>query len=304
MVPSLDVEPVTFLGDSQVVGSRVYYTYELTNINSDTSTWIANTSNPIATFKFSVDPTTLNMRLEDLSAENGGLNESAYWYVQIDSDTGDITNYTTKFYGTGAVNSITGDSYVPLQTIDPLPVQFINFTAVAQNSNALLNWTVANESEISDYYEVDRSLDGNTFNSIATLPITNPNAISNNYSYTDHNITSLTTYDGVISYRIKQVDKDGNWVYSQTQNVTVESKVPSINIYPNPVTNIATITFGTDDAEIIDVIDLNGRVLKTYQFQKGSYQQNLSLGSLTPGNYLLKVSNGKAVKTLQIVKVY
>jgi uncharacterized delta-60 repeat protein len=83
----------------------------------------------------------------------------------------------------------------------------------------------------------------------------------------------------------------------------------SLIIYPNPVNNIATLnyTLATDESININLCDVTGRVIETVISNnnelKGSYKQTLNLQSLTPGTYIISITNSaNETQTIKIVK--
>jgi hypothetical protein len=309
--------------DSFVTGGRVYYTFFLNdNSNAINTTWTANASNPIASFQFPVDPATFNLRLDDQSTggigSGGGATGTSFWYVSVISGTidngvspgnGDVTNYPTMFYGTGATNNATViPSFVPLQASDPLPVKFVTFTATLQNDDAFLSWTVSNESAITKYYAVQKSMDGgHTYSTIDTVFITKPNATSNTYSYTDADLSLVKAASNTIYYRIKQVDGNGVFTYSATDIIQLPSKPdPTVTVYPNPVQDFAKIKFTLDEDALvtINLSDINGRVLQSQQIQgtTGENIPTINMSSLVNGNYILTLHIGSVVHTFPLVK--
>ena len=115
-----------------------------------------------------------------------------------------------QLYGPGFY--ISGNlQLVPLANV-PIPVKFTGFTAIKKGENGLLNWQVENETAITDQYMVERSLNGRDFTSIANVAIKGTGS-TNVYDYTDNNLKALRS--DIIYYRIKQLDKDGKFAYTE-----------------------------------------------------------------------------------------
>ena len=321
LIPNLNITPADSATDAPnaptpyVISGRAYYSYLLNdNGNGVTTTWTANGNNPIASFTFPSDPSLLSVELNDQSGSGGGPNGQMYWYVSVISGTvsnglgsaGDVTNYSTMFYGTGAINTGgVSNSDVPLQPISILPIKFLNFTAVADNNSSLLNWAVGNETSGSSY-EVERSTDPSMANytAIGTVPVTNPSALSNTYNYTDPNISSVVS-SGILYYRIKQIDQSGSYTFSSIEGVEVATG-GTAKAYPNPTKDFTTISFGLnlDKAIALDVVALDGKIVQHIEFLgiKGMNTQQVDLRQLSSGNYLLKLNLGTEVQTLSVVK--
>jgi hypothetical protein len=87
------------------------------------------------------------------------------------------------------------------------PVKLTSFTATAKAADAFLNWTTA--SEINNKgFDVERSVDGRTFESIGFVKGAGNSTRMLNYSLTDAKAFEKTP---VMYYRLKQVDFDGNF---------------------------------------------------------------------------------------------
>jgi hypothetical protein len=310
LIPSLDLHPADSVSDlpnaptPYIINGRAYYSYAMFNIStvSTTTSWTAGTSNPVAILSFPTDPSTVAMglRLEDLSP-SGGPNQSMFWYVQVNG-IGDITNYTSMFYGTGAVNTAqVSESFVPLQS-NPVPVLFTGFSAVKKDDNAVLNWAVVNEDVTTDHYVVERSLDDKTFTDIAIVAVKG-NGSADSYAYSDDNISALNA--SVVYYRVGEVDKNGQTVFTGIKAVSIASDV-DIKAYPNPTKGNVTLTITLQTAAdlALSLVDASGKTVQQLQVAaaKGTTTEQLDLSGYASGSYLLKVNNGTDITTLPIVK--
>ncbi len=109
-----------------------------------------------------------------------------------------------------------------------VPVTFANIKAYEKNKDIMVEWTVQNELNIVRY-EVEKSIDGVSFNSIG-----NVTARGGNVSY---NLPDEDPVTGNNYYRIRSVDNAGNVKYSRIVNIIIGKGKPSISVYPNPVTD-------------------------------------------------------------------
>ncbi|MEP6675221.1 MAG: T9SS type A sorting domain-containing protein [Ferruginibacter sp.] len=206
-----------------------------------------------------------------------------------------------ELYGPGF--SINGQTHIlPLANVT-VPVKFTGFTATKRNDDAVLNWTVENESSITDRYEIERSLNAVDFTKIATVA-PKYSGSSNVYDATDLRLSSVRT-NGAIYYRIKQIDKDGKFIYSEIKSVRMDKGLV-ISTYPNPVKDVTTVTLDLLEAADVSIAvnDAAGKELQkiTIKGQKGINTKKVDLGAYAAGTYLLKVSIGSDVKTLSVVK--
>src|SRR5690606_16899267 len=90
-------------------------------------------------------------------------------------------------------------------------------------------WTVEAESNLKQY-EVEKSVDGNTFSKAATVAASNING--GKYQWLDQAPASGYNY-----YRIRSVDMDGKTSLTQIVKVNIETSIGNISVYPNPITN-------------------------------------------------------------------
>jgi len=215
--------------------------------------------------------------------------------IFIDPTTND------QLYGAGMYTSSTG-FYVPL-IMSPLATKFIQFTATSLNNNALLNWTVANENSNVKMYEVERSTNnGLNFTKIFTVAAKNNGNASNTYSSTDANIKSLRT-NGNIQYRIKELDKDGRFVYSE--NRTIKKEI-LITVYPNPTIKTATVSFELVSAQpvFMSVRDASGKTVSKIKIDgtPGVNNASIDLSRYARGNYILYIDANQEIKTFSLIK--
>lgn len=127
---------------------------------------------------------------------------------------------------------------------DPLPVAFLDFTAVKVDQSVLLEWET--DSEInSQYFEVERSSNGTDWNRLLTTKAAGESKDLLEYREIDN-----APLKGISYYRLNQYDLDGARAILKTVSVNNELKVGAneIRVFPNPVTERMRI-FG-DESEL------------------------------------------------------
>ncbi len=283
-----------------------FFTFNEATLTTPSQTYPAGTPVNVAEIKF--DNTTINaatIRLAHLPNGEGDANapQYAFYWEQLGTDK---TNYPAMFYGAGVSNNAAGYgaySFLPFGTV--IPVKFLGFTATRKDNDALLNWSVENESGITDRYEIERSLNGTDFTKFATVAPKNNGSSSNIYNLTDANLTGLRS-SGIIYYRVKQVDKDGKYIYTEIRSVRLDGKGIVIGVYPNPVKDVANVTMDLLDASkvMITVTDATGKEIQKVSLQavKGFNSQTVNMRNLAAGTYMFKVNAGEEVKTISVIK--
>ena len=176
-----------------------------------------------------------------------------------------------------------------------LPVTLKSFTAAIQNNKPVLNWVTTNEINMNSYV-VERSSDAKTFNAIGTIAAKNA-ANENTYSYTD-----IQALNGTAFYRIRMVDNDGSFVYSNALPVSAKN-VLQLVLKSNPVQNSLVVTHTTATAgSVLQVINTNGAVVLKQQLQSGASETFINVATLASGNYYLVYKNGSDMATVKFVK--
>jgi hypothetical protein len=165
------------------------------------------------------------------------------------------------------------------------------FTASAvANRDAQLSWTTASELN-SAYFEVERSLDGTTFNKLNQVAAKGISLSPSTYAVTDKGVASLTT--GTVYYRLKQVDLDAKFSYSPVRTVAfTKAAVASLSLFPNPAqtaTKLDLTSLPAASTYQVTLLDVTGRAVRTLTLA-GGVAQPLELTTLASGTYYVLVT--------------
>lgn len=109
-----------------------------------------------------------------------------------------------------------------------LPVNFTMIKAVEQRPGVQVDWTSANESDLS-HYEVEKATNGVDYRPVAMVAAKGSRAVFANYSWYDANPAPVNYY------RVKGVEASGGLKYSAVVCVKLKNAMSSIEVYPNPV---------------------------------------------------------------------
>ncbi len=168
-----------------------------------------------------------------------------------------------------------------------LPVQLKSFTATKKDNNVILNWTAANEINLSGY-EVEKSKDGRNFEAIHFVKATKNIA----YNFIDNNVNA-TTY-----YRLKMMDNNGKFTYSNIVIVNNKNEV-SANIYPNPAKNEVVINNLTGSNNISIVNGIGQVVLQKSNVVASTV--NIDISALANGFYNVLIKKDGESKIIKLV---
>ncbi len=194
---------------------------------------------------------------------------------------------TSQISETGGSQAI--EDFVTGGGASPLPVEFLFF----QSSTAdyvKLTWATASEKD-NDRFEVERSDDGEFFYSIGDVQGSGTVNERVDYSFVDFSAIASVSY-----YRLKQVDFDGVYEYSQTIRVEtgVSSSQVSFQVYPTVVTNdFMTINANRSfEVKNIEVFGLSGNQQgKEVNFYKNHPSEiEISGNNLQKGIYLIRLT--------------
>lgn len=225
--------------------------------------------------------------LLNLNAGNPGAT-----YLWSTGDT--IQNITVSNPGvysvtvTGICGTGTDQVVVNSCNIAPLKLLTFNATNLKKDRSSKLNWKTINEQNLS-HFDIQQSYNGKDFSTIGKVKSANNYTTENLYSYIDNTafINSNIAY-----YRLKSIDKDGKFSYSNTELVKAFLKSNSF-IYPNPIfnkqihlliENIVGINY------ILEIFSLEGKLVLSRNIPKNFIQDVISLPSnIMAGTYILKV---------------
>lgn len=184
----------------------------------------------------------------------------------------------------------------------PLPIRILSFNGIKDVSKVLLSWQTSSEQN-SKLFDVEFSENGSTWTSIGQVKAAGTSTTQRTYV-----LTHATPVNGVNYYRLKQVDLNGNFSYSNV--VAINFTIKGVNIsavYPNPFVSRIKIDISSDRSEVvrIQVSDNLGRVLKTQSsaIQKGVNNIWLdNLSSLAPGIYNVQVKTSYSTYRYKLKK--
>ena len=167
-----------------------------------------------------------------------------------------------------------------------LPVNLTSFNASLNAGKANVSWGAATEVNVKGY-SVEKSLDATNFSEIGFVNATN----AGNYSFADNQLKSGNNY-----YRLKVIDKDGSFKFSQVVVIKNMSAVKA-ELFPNPAVNNLTVNHSKAEVgAVIHIVNIEGRLVKNINVLAGATQTALNVSDLVKGNYMMVFeSNGEKV---------
>ncbi|MFZ1369571.1 MAG: RHS repeat-associated core domain-containing protein, partial [Ferruginibacter sp.] len=179
----------------------------------------------------------------------------------------------------------------------PLPVTWLYFSGKTVAKDNILDWATANEQN-SKQFDVERSLTGTSFSRIGIVNAVGNSNQTSTYQYSDHDIDRLNSE--LMFYRLKQIDIDGRFKYSNIVRLRYSEKntVNSI-VYPNPTHGSVTVLVGDNSlvGSVADLYDINGRLLESIKITANSQLVNMS--KYVNGVYIIRLSNKEVLKVIK-----
>lgn len=180
-----------------------------------------------------------------------------------------------------------------------LPVTFASFSArKASDREVLVQWATASESG-NAYFVVERSNDGERFGPIGRL-----DGAGNSQELIAYSLMDNAPLAGTNFYRIKQVDFDGSFSYSNI--VPVEMGKPAagkVSVYPNPANGFFEIAISNGwatDQVTVSIFDVQGKQVRSWD-QTTDANKRILTNDLTAGVYTLQVKAGQAISTQRLI---
>jgi len=204
-------------------------------------------------------------------------------------DVSTLTNTSTSNSATlEAVSSFSPFTFGSLGGLNPLPVKLVNFSATGnQNTKTVdLNWQTASE-ENNNHFEVLYSTDLVNWKTIGVLNTKGNNDELNSY-FLLHNRTNAVNY-----YKLKQVDNDGKYAFSNIQVVKFNTEVSNVVVYPNPSAGTVNIQNATNGN--YQVIDITGKVILS-----GAFNNSVQINNLPKGLFVIRIESEEGVHTEKI----
>ena len=183
-----------------------------------------------------------------------------------------------------------------------LPVELISFEGIITNDDVVLSWSTASERNNAGF-EVQRAIQSGTsqgaFEAIGFVAGNGTSTDANYYTFTDDAFTTHSVF-----YRLKQLDFDGSFSYSDA--LEIFPKTPQKTIlhtnYPNPFNPVTTIAFELPvEGDIsLTVLDVTGRIVARLiddALPAGRHEAFFDASELASGIYFYRLKTKQSTQT-------
>lgn len=232
-------------------------------------------------------------------AEHGGGGGGGQGAVIFSAAQPTVNISTTTTNGTGGRNNASGASFAGngggvnntgiLSMGGPLPVEILSFTGEKESARVKLSWTTTSEKNTADFI-VERSRDAQLFTVLG-----NRKARGHAYASGRYELYDESPFEGMIYYRLKQVDHDGSYNYSSIIAVSFAHET-DFSLFPNPSPTGNTVYLSLDKpfsgTVEICIFDMTGTLVLT-QHSILESGKGAEINSILPrGIYLVRLNTG------------
>jgi len=235
-----------------------------------------------------------------------GAGESNLQMESYNSGAGAWTGtlYGTDYPGSDYVGS-PGNSIAPtklykwwaiVDKAHPLPVTWLDVSAECNHENIAIRWSTASEQN-SNYFTVERSLDGTDFSAIATKTAAGNSSTVKNYSAVD-----TDPYSGTSFYRVSETDFNGSVIYSSVISVSgcADDEVAAYGSGDNVAINIIAVKDGQYNIELYDI--LGQKVMNEIKnVTAGSNSLKLTPDNIASAIYVVRICSSNNVVTKKVL---
>ncbi len=197
----------------------------------------------------------------------------------------------------GVVTAFSPFTLAATTPTNPLPVELLAFNAVKKSEKSVfIYWSTASEIN-SDFFIVQKTKDFEEWVNVSTVE-----AQGNSVNEVTYETFDNSPYSGDSYYRLKQVDFNGNFEYSNVEKVNFESL--DYSIYPNPTKDVINISLTNSENYKLQLLNAVGQVININNLTSTTSNAiSVNVKSLPKGIYYLEISdkNEDKLKTAKII---
>ncbi|MES2850125.1 MAG: YHYH protein [Bacteroidota bacterium] len=287
--------------------TRIKSGYQLRNITTRTNGPAVSATYPLGYFREDYEYVSHAAQEDYLDVHNGRVcktpdyTDGIYCYfATVDANWNSAYPYVVgpTFYGVSAnrkVASIT--DAVTIYTPIVLPINLLFFTGKIDNTTAILNWQTNTEIN-SSHFIIERSKDGLHFENAGNVTASGNTSENSSYSFTDKNIST-----GRLYYRLKQVDRDGKFAYSNIIALYKKENSFHFTVLPNPASDLIAIQYKglLEQDTDVKLYNAEGKLMEQTKINKGQTIVYFNIETLYAGTYIVKIQNSNVSESHKVI---
>ncbi len=256
-----------------------------------TATLTNNTGSDIITASYLVTATTVS-----------DVKTTSLTFNNVPDGTNSVQNGTITNLDATPGNSANCNLVVTItfqQTNIVLPVELISFEGNISNHGINLEWQTASEVNY-DYFALEVRFNNSEFRTEAIIPGT-----GDIHKITTYNYDFLPQREGKYYFRLKQVDLDGSYAYSNIIFTELDNAQHELTVFPNPAGNSISLqipNIKSVQPRIVQILSVNGRQVKQLRIRDQTIREILDISDLYPGIYLVRITSQDFQLTTRFAK--
>ena len=212
------------------------------------------------------------------------------------------------FNASGSDDGLAIDDFT-MTNDSPFPVSLTTFTASVFNSNVELNWATA--TEVNNYgFEIERCVASTGSVTKAWEKIGFVAGHGNSNSPKDYSFADKNAPKGSLQYRLKQIDTDGSFTFSDIVSVNnaLAKSFKLYSAYPNPFNPSTRIKYAIPAStnvslKIYDVIGNEVATLVNEKKEAGEYEVEFNASNLPSGIYFSRLQSNIGIQTQKLLLI-
>ena len=191
------------------------------------------------------------------------------------------------------------------QSLTPLPVELLYLTAEPQKNSILVKWATASET-INKGFEIQRSENPPEFKAVGWMPGYGTTNVTQEYKFNDTDVEKNVPY----YYRLKQIDNNGQFEFSETVMALLTGKGYSFLVLPNPYINSTnlSVTLSEDADVVIEILSAVGQLITVPVKQRltaGSYLYEFGASKYgwSKGVYLARITINQETSFIRLIEL-
>jgi len=184
-----------------------------------------------------------------------------------------------------------------------VPVELTSFAAVVNKLGyVVLNWSTATETN-NQMFEIERRNEIGEYFTVGFVSGFGTTTEPQNYSYTDNTVDA-----GKFYYRLKQIDFDGRYQYSNEVEIDVNGPLSFAleQNYPNPFNPTTNIKYSVPEAgyvklSIYNLVGEEVAVLVNGYSESGFFEVSFNATNLPSGTYIYNLQSNGSVQTKKMI---
>lgn len=210
---------------------------------------------------------------------------------------GSISQGPHTFYIRSRQNPWSFSAFVPFLYSSPLPVTWLYVRGELKSDKSYIDWATANEQDAEKFF-IEHSTDGRQFTTAGEVKATGNSSTTKQYQF-----IHTSPAKGMNYYRIRQVDKNGDFTYSKALHLLYHPDKKELLVAPNPATDQVYVISSTGrNISKAELYDLSGKQVFVKQLNPGQQVYSLDISTIQKGVYILKLYEDTGVTTQRILK--